>query len=100
MLFVETFIVKGVKKLNQSISNEVILQAITELSYLVKENQSDLKELRTVVESNHLEVMGRIDTVEDHLSEKIRKVDGKVTILSNELLETKADVLRLQQARY
>ncbi|MHC8515474.1 hypothetical protein [Sporosarcina sp. ITBMC105] len=86
--------------MNQSISNEVILQAITELSYLVKENQSDLKELRTVVESNHLEVMGRIDTVEDHLSEKIRKVDGKVTILSNELLETKADVLRLQQARY
>lgn len=86
--------------MNQTISNEVILQAITELSYLVKENQSDLKELRTVVESNHLEVMGRIDTVEDHLSEKIRKVDGKVTILSNELLETKADVLRLQQARY
>lgn len=100
MLFKEPFIVKEVKKLNQSISNEVILQAITELSYLVKENQSDLKELRTVVESNHLEVMGRIDTVEDHLSEKIRKVDGKVTILSNELLETKADVLRLQQARY
>ena len=97
-----------------SINQDAILQAIKELSSLVKENQNELKKLRTpnvesntnklndlseTVNSNHKEVMERIDSVEENLSEKIRKVDAKVTILSNELLETKADVLRLQQAR-
>ena len=76
-----------------SINQDVILQAIKELSSLVKENQNELKDLQSTVNRNHKEVMERIDSVEENLSEKIRKV------LSNELLETKADVLRLQQAR-
>lgn len=101
------------ENVSNSRNQDLILQAIRELSSLVKENKtelkdlrtavetnhSELKELRTVIETNHKDVMSRIDAVEENLSEKIRKVDAKVTILSNELLETKADVLRLQQAR-
>ncbi|WP_252504314.1 hypothetical protein [Sporosarcina sp. Marseille-Q4943] len=83
-----------------------ILQAISELSLLVKgiesdlkETRSDLKDLQTTVDSNHKTVMERIDFTEDKLSEEIRKVDRKMLILTNELLETKADVLRIEQTK-
>lgn len=92
--------------MSESIKQNAILQAISELSLLVrgiesdlKETRSDLKDLRLTVDSNHKMVMERIDFTEDKLSEEIRKVDRKMLILTNELLETKADVLRMEQAK-
>lgn len=80
-----------------SVNQDVILQAIKELSSLVKDlsetvdsNTTKLNDLSETVESNHEKVMERIDSAEENLSEKIRKVDDKVKILTNELLDTKA----------
>ncbi|MGG0669223.1 hypothetical protein [Sporosarcina koreensis] len=99
--------------MSESINQNVILQAISELSLLVKgiesdlketrselkETRSELKDLQSTVDSNHKKVMKRIDVTEDKLSEEIKQVDRKMLILTKEILETKADVLRIEQAK-
>ncbi len=80
------------------VNNNQILQAISELAEEVKSVSQEL----TNVESRLNE---KIDKVDARLSEKIDKngdrinrIDNKLSILSDELLETKAEVKILKNA--
>lgn len=41
----------------------------------------------------------RLDFVEENLSEKINKVDGRLSILADDVLTTKSDVHKLKHAK-
>jgi hypothetical protein len=70
------------------VDQKVILQAIMDLSKQV----TGLSEQLTETES-------RLTSRMDKLEQKLDKVDAKVTILSDELLETRADVLMQKKAK-
>lgn len=70
------------------VDQKVILQAILDLSKQV----AGLSEQITETES-------RLTSRMDKLEQKLDKVNAKMTILSDELLETRADVLMLKKAK-
>lgn len=67
--------------MSEEVSNSQILQAITELSDQVQE------------------LKGQFKRTEERLTKKIDKLDAKVTVLSEGLLDTQADVKILKNAK-
>lgn len=67
--------------MSEEVSNSQILQAITELSDQVQE------------------LKGQFKQTEERLTKKIDKLDAKVTVLSEGLLDTQADVKILKNAK-
>lgn len=67
--------------MSEEVSNSQILQAITELSDQVQE------------------LKGQFKQTEERLTKKIDKLDAKVTVLSEGLLDTQADDKILKNAK-
>lgn len=65
--------------------NNEVLQAIMELSEQIKLNQKELSK--------------QIKSTEERLTEKIEQVDAKLSVLSDNLLHTQAEVKILKNAK-
>ncbi|WP_018662808.1 hypothetical protein [Heyndrickxia acidiproducens] len=74
--------------MEKEVNQNVILQAILELSQQMKSMEQNLS--------------GRIDSLEEgqkEIREQVRKIDKKLEILNKELLDTRADVEILKRAK-
>ncbi len=69
---------------------------IKEIKSEMKDMQAEMKEMKSETKSIKIEMKD----MKDELKQDIRKVDQKVTILSNDILEAKADITLLQKEVY
>jgi len=70
--------------MSKEVSNQQILQAISELSEEVKDIKTGVKDVKKEVKEN---------------ANKIDKLDAKVTVLSEGLLDTQAEVKILKSTK-
>ena len=95
--------------MNKEVSNSQILQAITELSDQVRDltgHQQNLTEQVQGHTGQHQNLSdqvkglsGQLKQTEERLVQKIDKLDAKITVLSEGLLDTQADVKILKNAK-
>lgn len=85
--------------MSQPIDTAAILLAIKELSDQVKSSE---QRMMTKIDQVEEKLSKRIDTVEARLTnveDKIDQVDTKFTVLVEDVLEIRADVLKLKRAK-
>ncbi|WP_332649581.1 hypothetical protein [Lysinibacillus sp. 54212] len=89
--------------MEQNANQDAVLQAILELSNQLKttkdELQQQIADTKAELQQQIQTTKEQIVSVENTLSTKIDKINTKLHILSDELLETRADVRTLQKAR-
>lgn len=71
--------------MSKEVSNNQVIQAITELSSQLEQNKSELSK--------------QLKETEKRLTEKIDVLDAKVSVLSESLLTTQAEVKILKSAK-
>ncbi|MEI3599149.1 MULTISPECIES: hypothetical protein [unclassified Oceanobacillus] len=77
--------------MSKEVTNEHILQAITELSKETRDVKQEVNDLKQEVRDVKQEIKKNAD--------KIDKLDAKVTVLSEGLLDTQAEVKILKNAK-
>lgn len=82
--------------MSKEVSNNQVIQAITELSSQLKETKA---ELSRQLEETKSELSKQIKETEKRLTEKIDILDAKVSVLSESLLTTQAEVKILKNAK-
>lgn len=96
--------------MEKEVNQNAVLQVIVELSnqligtkleiqQQVNGLQQQINDLQQQIEHTRIQLTNRIEGVENNLSTKIDSVYAKAHVLSQELLETKADVLLLKQVK-
>ena len=95
--------------MSKETTNEAIFQAVMELSEQLKEqsqkldkHSQQLKEQSQKLDEHSQQIKGvsqQLTDTEKRLNEKIDIVDAKVTVLSESLLKTQAEVKMLKSAK-
>lgn len=86
---------EGGEKVDKGIDQNVILQAIHELSDQIKSVEKNLSERMSELESRMEALETRTASLEEgqkEIKEQVRKIDKKLDILNRDLLDTRADV--------
>lgn len=93
---------EGGEKVDKGIDQNVILQAIHELSDQIKSVEKNLSERMSELESRMGALESRMEALETRtasleegqkeIKEQVRKIDKKLDILNRDLLDTRADV--------
>ncbi|KWZ82768.1 hypothetical protein HMPREF3213_01613 [Heyndrickxia coagulans] len=93
---------EGGEKVDKGIDQNVILQAIHELSDQIKSVEKNLSERMSALESRMGALESRMEALETRtasleegqkeIKEQVRKIDKKLDILNRDLLDTRADV--------
>ncbi|MED4492732.1 hypothetical protein [Heyndrickxia coagulans] len=81
--------------MDKGIDQNVILQAIHELSDQIKSVEKNLSERMSELESRMEALETRTASLEEgqkEIKEQVRKIDKKLDILNRDLLDTRADV--------
>ncbi|MED4345758.1 hypothetical protein [Heyndrickxia coagulans] len=81
--------------MDKGIDQNVILQAIHELSDQIKSVEKNLSERMSALESRMEALETRTASLEEgqkEIKEQVRKIDKKLDILNRDLLDTRADV--------
>lgn len=81
--------------MDKGIDQNVILQAIHELSDQIKSVEKNLSERMRALESRMEALETRTASLEEgqkEIKEQVRKIDKKLDILNRDLLDTRADV--------
>ena len=80
------------------VTNAMILTAITDLSGFVKTLTEDMVEVKSDI-AEIKEEMKQMNLKIDENTKSVRRIDDKLTILNEDLVETRTDVFQLQRAR-
>ncbi len=86
---------EGGEKVDKGIDQNVILQAIRELSDQIKSMEKNLSERMSALESRMEALETRTAALEEgqkEIKELVRKIDKKLDVLNRDLLDTRADV--------
>ncbi|KYC84906.1 hypothetical protein [Heyndrickxia coagulans] len=81
--------------MDKGIDQNVILQAIRELSDQIKSVEKNLSERMSALESRMEALETRTAALEEgqkEIKELVRKIDKKLDVLNRDLLDTRADV--------
>lgn len=85
--------------MGKEVTLEAIYQAVIELSEQLSQTENRLTARMDKMGSRMDSLENRMDKMEQGLSDQIRQLDTKFSIVLDELYETKADVRNIQRAR-